>query len=205
MHAESHPMAGKTVTLLPGTADPQRGIVVAGAEFEVEDWYDYEKGRGGGHSWQEDQTFTTGWYAVRREATGLPLDDEVVYGHIRGLGHIVHISEIAGALKVDVEDDGSLTLTGPSGEDVVIPPGVRISEEVSDSDVFEVVFHGAMRHAFQAWLDEHPAVMAVRTPQDLRRDEGDLVPGYHEFLVIPSIQGFARAAAGKTSVSDIDL
>jgi hypothetical protein len=198
-------MAGKTVTLIPGTADPQRGVVVAGTEFEVEDWYDYQHGRGSGVSWQTDSTFTTYWYGLRREATGLPLDDEVLYGHIGGLGHIVHRSEIAGALKADVEGDGSLTLTGPSGEDVVIPPGVRISEEVADSDVFEVVFHGAMRHAFQAWLDEHPAVMAVRTPQDLRRDEGDLVPGYHEFLVIPSIQGFARAAAGKTSVSDLDL
>lgn len=99
MHAESHPMAGKTVRLSEKALDPLRGILVPGTEFEVEDWYDYKYGRGGGSSWQVDSTWTTLHYAQRIAASELvrvviPVDDEVVYGHVRGLGHIVHASEL---------------------------------------------------------------------------------------------------------------
>jgi hypothetical protein len=95
MHVGSHPSAGETVILNETAKDPQRGIVVAGAEFVLEDWYDYMDGRGiYGRSWMTDRTFATHWYAMRREANDLPLDDEVVYGHIGPYGHLVHVSEL---------------------------------------------------------------------------------------------------------------
>jgi len=100
MHAESHPMAGKTVLLGASARDPQRGIVTGGVEFDVENWYDYAKGRGGGTSWMMDQTFATLWYAERARSLDLPFDDEVVYGHIRGLGHLVHVSELGEFVRV---------------------------------------------------------------------------------------------------------
>lgn len=88
-HNDAHPLAGTTVTLK--ATDPVRGMVVEGAEFHVEDWWD----RLTGGSWQT----ATGnpaalQYAMRSGFNGLPIDDEVVYGKIGPFGHLVHVSEL---------------------------------------------------------------------------------------------------------------
>ena len=93
-HNERSPLAGTTVKILPHVTHAQQPHF-GGMDFEVEDWWD----RLAGKSWM----FCEGnpgclVYALR---TGLakhhvPLDDEVLYGHgPDGLGHLVHISEIA--------------------------------------------------------------------------------------------------------------
>jgi hypothetical protein len=203
MHPESHALAGKTVKLNSTAKDPLRGVLLPDVEFDVEDWYDYQFGRGGGHSWTQDQTFTTMHYFDRANAVGLPLDDEVIYGKVHGLGHIVHVSELDDSvIFVRTDEDGTTTLHGATGA-IELPTMARVSEEVGDTDVFEVVFHGAMRHAFQAWIDEHPSVMLVRTPQEMRRDEEGEVDGYHEYLVVPSLVGYNKAADAKTSAAKI--
>ncbi len=85
--------AGKTVVLKDGVADPVQGMVVGGARYEVEGyWTDVT-----GVSWM----FANGnpaalHYAIRSAANNLPTDDEVLYGKIGGLGHLVHVSEIEG-------------------------------------------------------------------------------------------------------------
>jgi len=93
MHSESHPLAGQTVTL-SNAEDNFSGEVVTGAVFRVEDWWDKITGS----SWM----FANGnpaamKYAIRTGSTHtyeVPIDDEVVYGKIGGLGHLVHVSEL---------------------------------------------------------------------------------------------------------------
>lgn len=92
---QTHPLQNVTVVLAPGTKDPQRGAVVAGARFRVEDWYvnmDPEaiEPLVVPRNWAEK------WYLERALANHLPLTD-LVYGKIGphgGLGHIVHASEL---------------------------------------------------------------------------------------------------------------
>lgn len=91
IHATPHPRAGQTVRLKDGTQDVVQGAVIGGATYRVEDWWD----RIGGGSWM----FSNGNpaainYALRAATNDLPMDDEVVYGKIGFLGHIVHTSEI---------------------------------------------------------------------------------------------------------------
>ena len=91
MHSESHPLAGKTVRI-KGSTDPVQGQVVDGAEYRVEDWWD----KISGGSWMNATgNFAAMHYAARSAANGLPLDNEVVYGKIGPLGHIVHVSELS--------------------------------------------------------------------------------------------------------------
>lgn len=90
MHDQKHPLAGKKVKIKfkePGH------FQLEGLEhdFVIEDWWDKLRGE----SWM----FVNGnpaaiIYGMRCGSSHLPIDDEVVYGHIGGLGHIVHISEI---------------------------------------------------------------------------------------------------------------
>lgn len=88
-HATTHPLANQTVKLeLSATgAEPSPTPL-----FRVEDWAD----RVFGQSW----TVMAGnpaclKYAMRSALGVLPLDDEVVYGKDeRGLGHLIHVSEL---------------------------------------------------------------------------------------------------------------
>lgn len=89
MHTEAHPLAGQTV-ILPNdlkTLPP----VPAGSEFHIEDWWDHLTGG----SWMfADGNPACLIYAMRSAGAGLPTDNEVVYGKVDGLGHLVHVSEL---------------------------------------------------------------------------------------------------------------
>jgi hypothetical protein len=88
-HDNAHPLAGKDVTLT--ATDPVRGMVVEGARFVVEDWWD----RLTGGSWMNAEGNPAALqYAMRSGFNGLPADDEVVYGKIGAFGHLVHVSEL---------------------------------------------------------------------------------------------------------------
>ena len=83
MHKESHPLAGKTVKIKTGQ--------LAGAEYRIEDWWDLLTGG----SWGDAQGNPAAMkYAFRSAVTDLPMDDEVVYGKIGCLGHLVHVNEL---------------------------------------------------------------------------------------------------------------
>ena len=85
-HAEPHPLAGQTVKLtgvtIDGEADPL---------YRVEDWWD----RVSGSSWMYAEGNPAALkYAMRSAMAHLPLNDEVVYGKVGPLGHIVHVNEL---------------------------------------------------------------------------------------------------------------
>jgi len=85
MHKEKSPIAGSFMFIKSGV--PELGDKI----IHIEDWWD----RISGKSWM----FCVGNpaamnYGIRSGLNGLPIDDEVVYGHINGLGFLVHISEL---------------------------------------------------------------------------------------------------------------
>lgn len=82
IHQEPSPLAGQTVK-----------IEVMGSAFDyvVEDWWD----RINGKSWKiSDGNPAALKYAMRIAGTELPLDDQVLYGKVNGMGELVHIGEI---------------------------------------------------------------------------------------------------------------
>ena len=84
---------GITVRIRDGVTDPARGIVVGGAEYEIEGLWNSP--RIGGKSWMDSNGNPACLhYAMRSAANGLPIDNNVLYGKIGGLGHLVHVSEI---------------------------------------------------------------------------------------------------------------
>lgn len=78
MHDEKHPLAGQTVTLVDGTP------------YRLEDWWD----RVSGNSWRTKSVIASLNYADMQARYGLPDDDEVVYGHVGGLGYLMHVSQL---------------------------------------------------------------------------------------------------------------
>lgn len=93
-HENPHPLAGQTVALREIELRP--GIYTISHEtFRVEDWWD----RIAGKSWTvSDSNPAAMCYGLRVGMSDLPLDDEVLYGKINGLGHLVHVTELAGDL-----------------------------------------------------------------------------------------------------------
>jgi hypothetical protein len=88
-HRTPHPLAGKTVRIDLKTEPHQ--LLVDGCEFEVEDWWENV----GGGSWMIAQGNRACLnYAVRAGFSDLPVDDEVVYGHVGRLGYLVHQTEL---------------------------------------------------------------------------------------------------------------
>lgn len=91
MHNASHPKAGQTVKIRfkePGH------FQISGLEhdFRLENWWDVMTG---GTSWMESNSNPAAIvYGMRAGIANLPLDDDVVYGKIGNLGHLVHASEI---------------------------------------------------------------------------------------------------------------
>jgi len=89
MHKESSEFAGKTVNLKPDRKHHQGHLT---GKFEVEDWWDNISRK----SWM-DCNGNPGCiiYSLRAGELGLPIDDEVLYGHSdNGLGDLIHVSEI---------------------------------------------------------------------------------------------------------------
>lgn len=92
-HTQPHPQAGQTVKVTPAAAVYGHQTTNP-FEFRIEDWND----RVFGESWMDlvGHPAALG-YAMRSAIGGLPLDNDVVYGKDeRGLGHLVHVSEILG-------------------------------------------------------------------------------------------------------------
>jgi hypothetical protein len=92
MHNQASEYAGKTVRIKAGRTHPQVENF-GGCEILIEDWWD----RVSGSSWAWARGNPACLvYAVRTGITKHPVpgDDEVLYGHMGGLGHLVHISEI---------------------------------------------------------------------------------------------------------------
>lgn len=87
IHKEPHPLAGKTVTVNHASVNFGNGP----HEFVIEDWWD----RVSGGSWMNATGNPAAMlYGIRNGASGLPIDNEVVYGKIHGLGEILHVSEL---------------------------------------------------------------------------------------------------------------
>lgn len=80
IHEKPFKLSGQTVKLRNG------------AEYRIEDYVDRVLGR----SWKMCNGNPCALkYAVRSAVDNLPLDDEVLYGKIDGIGEMVHVSEIA--------------------------------------------------------------------------------------------------------------
>ena len=93
MHTESHPLTGKVVCLNLKAKAPD---IETGDKYEVKDWWDYLTGG----SWMDAQGNAVALkYAVRSGFGGLPTDDEVVYGYVGSLGHLIHQSELGDELR----------------------------------------------------------------------------------------------------------
>ena len=91
VHQAPHPLAGQKVRIGVGVSDAGQNAVVEGAVLEIVDWWDRVSGR----PWGETERFPACiCYAMRAAGNRIPPDDEVVYGKIDGMGHIVHVSEI---------------------------------------------------------------------------------------------------------------
>lgn len=83
LHKDSYKDAGKVVTIVRGRYKDQN--------YRIEDYWDKVTGQ----SWMDaDGNPAALNYAVRGATEGLPIDDEVVYGKMNGLGYLVHVSEL---------------------------------------------------------------------------------------------------------------
>lgn len=105
MHTEQHPKSGQTITLTFRAQHPQLPEEGQTIQFQVEDWWD----RMTGGSWMyADGNPAAMVYAFRAGMSpqaGIPIDDEVVYGHdeATGFGHLVHVIEFSeGAPQIEV-------------------------------------------------------------------------------------------------------
>ena len=88
----THELSGKTVTL-NCKPDPDN---LNGQEFTVEDWQENVMGK----PWIVcDGNPACIKYAMRSSLSGLPIDNEVVYGKVGGYGHLIHVSEFGEVVK----------------------------------------------------------------------------------------------------------
>lgn len=84
-------LAGQKVKLNKDIKDPYVGLIPKGSIYHIEDTW---KNVTGG-SWMFAQGNPAALnYAMRSAFADLPIDDNVYYGKINGLGFIVHESEI---------------------------------------------------------------------------------------------------------------
>lgn len=97
LHTTSHPLADQTIEVKFKGGHPQiPGSLGTPQVFVVEDWWDHLTGG----SWMfADGNPAAMIYGLRSGMNGLPMDNEVVYGKIGGMGHLVHTSELLDALK----------------------------------------------------------------------------------------------------------
>ena len=96
IHKEKSEYAGKEIvinaTLMLGEFnDPDK---LNGKTMIVEDWAD----RVFGESWGDMNGNPTALkYAMRAGLSGVPFGNEVLYGKVDGLAHLIHISEVGKA------------------------------------------------------------------------------------------------------------
>lgn len=84
------PLAGQTVKIKPTVGSGFR-FRLADQPFEVEDWWENVAGK----SWMFcDGNPACLSYAIRSGKEGLPIDNEVLYGKIGGVGFLIHVSEL---------------------------------------------------------------------------------------------------------------
>ncbi len=89
---EQHPLAGKTVKLNIAQKDPDR---LNGQDYRLEDWWENIAGK----SWMDCVGNPACLkYAIRSGFAGLPIDNEVIYGKVGALGHLIHASELGAVL-----------------------------------------------------------------------------------------------------------
>ena len=89
MHASAHPLAGKTVKLNLKKGGEE--LAEGGDTYRIEDWWD----RVAGKSWMDANGNPVAMnYGIRSGLSGLPIDNEVVYGKIGPFGHLIHVSEL---------------------------------------------------------------------------------------------------------------
>lgn len=89
-HTEKSSLAGRKVRIKKGAKHPQMKDF-GGTEILIEDWWD----RVSGQSWMNSNgNMACMLYAIRAGFAELPTDDEVLYGKIGVLGHLVHVSEL---------------------------------------------------------------------------------------------------------------
>lgn len=87
IHKDESPLAGKEVKI---SDDANK---LGGHTIRIEDWWD----RIAGKSWGMcDGNPACMIYAMRTGTSEkpVPIDDEVLYGKIGGLGYLVHVSEL---------------------------------------------------------------------------------------------------------------
>lgn len=91
---EKSPFAGMTVKTMPDAGnDPASGRSLGNLDFCIEDWWQNITGK----SWmQSDGNPAAIIYAFRigKRCGCVPIDNEVLYGKIDGLGYLFHVSEL---------------------------------------------------------------------------------------------------------------
>lgn len=90
---ERSPYAGASVKVRgESIKDPMSGVLLSGKDFVIEDWWENVYGE----SWM----FSNGnpaalSYAFRIGMQHGPIDNDVLYGKIDGIGYLLHISELS--------------------------------------------------------------------------------------------------------------
>lgn len=90
---ERSPLCGCTVKTKPNVGkDPLNKVDLGGQMFQVEDWWQNVSGK----SWMDsDGNPAAIAYAFRTGfKDNVPINNDVLYGKINGLGYMFHISEL---------------------------------------------------------------------------------------------------------------
>lgn len=88
------PYAGMTVKVKEDIGpDPMTRQVLAGQDFEIEDWWQNISGRSWMNSDGNPAALNYG-FRIRLSGHSIPLNNEVLYGKIGGLGYLFHITEL---------------------------------------------------------------------------------------------------------------
>jgi len=85
---ERHPLSGETVILNCKHGDPYH---LNGRLYTIEDWWE---NLGMGYWMDCNGNFACMKYGLRAGVSDLPIDNEVVYGKVNGLGYLIHVSEL---------------------------------------------------------------------------------------------------------------
>lgn len=88
---EKFKYAGQEMRISNNALDLPTGQVLAGKTIEVEDYWQNVSGQ----SWMSSNGNPTAMlYGMRSGMQGLPINNDVVYGKVHGLGVMVHVTEL---------------------------------------------------------------------------------------------------------------